>query len=71
VIFPQILLVEQGRLEHTGSGEFLDHGGFQRGDPVHPVSLGEQLDVRLGDHPAIRDHHDPGETEPVLELRDL
>ena len=55
----EVLLVKQRRLEHAGSGEFLDRRGFQRGDPVHPVGLGEQLDVRLGDHPTIRDDHDP------------
>jgi hypothetical protein len=35
----EVLLVEQRRLEHAGSGEFLDRRGFQRGDPVHPFGL--------------------------------
>ena len=43
----EVLLVKQGRLEHAGSGEFLDRRRFQRGDPVDPVGLGEQLDVGL------------------------
>ena len=40
---PQILLVELGRLEHTGSGEFLDRGGFQRGDPTPSASASSSM----------------------------
>jgi hypothetical protein len=46
---PQVLLVKQRGLKDPRTGEFLDRRGFQRGDPVDPVSLLEQLDVRLGD----------------------
>ena len=68
---PGVLLIEQRRLKDPGAGEFLDRRGFQRGDPVNPRGLGEELDVRLGDHPAIRDHHDPRQPEAVLQLDDL
>ena len=51
--FREVLLVKQRELEDPGSRELLDGRGLQRGDPLNPVGLAKQFDVRLGDHPAI------------------
>lgn len=53
------------------SGEFLDRRGAQRGDQVEPGRLEVFFDARIGDHPAVADHHDTLKTEALLELGNL
>src|SRR5215470_19763327 len=68
----EIALVEQRQLQGAVfGGKLLDRRGSQRGDPVEPGRLKVVSDARIGDHPAVADHHDTRETEAFLELRNL
>ncbi len=67
----QVLLVKQRELQRAADQQLLDLRRFQRRDPAHPVSRGEQIDVGLGDHSAITHHDHPLQAKPRLQLGDL
>src|SRR5215470_13640543 len=68
----EISLVEQRQLQGAVfGGELLYRRGSQRSDPVEPSRLEVISDARIGDHPAVADHHDTLEAEALLELRNL
>jgi antitoxin PrlF len=45
------------------AGELLDREGRERGDPVETGRLEVVPEARIGDHPAIADHHHAAETK--------
>src|SRR5713226_1824650 len=68
----KIAFVEKRQLQGAVfGGELLYRRGSQRGDPVDSGRLEIVSDARIGDHPAVADHHDTREPEALLELRNL
>ena len=63
----EVVLVEQGRLQRPAfGGEGLDRRCPQRGQPAQVGPVGtDRGDPGVGDHPAVPDHHQLGEPEPV------
>ncbi len=70
--FDQIRLVEKGHLQLAILGQFLDLVGAESGDPLDAV-LREQVlaDACAGDHAAVADQYDLGETKSMAEFVDL
>ena len=66
-----VAIVEQRHLQDAASGESLNVGRAQRGDPIKPSGPQLFVDARLRDHAAIADQHDMLQAEALFELVDL
>jgi hypothetical protein len=61
----EVGLVEQRQPDVTLTGQLLDRGSAQRGDPVEAVALAEGVDAGGGDHAAVADQHDAVQAEAL------
>ena len=68
----QIRLVEEGHLQLTTGGQFLNLAGAQSRDPLDAAGGRQVLaNACAGDHAAVADQHDIGKAEAFAQLFDL
>jgi hypothetical protein len=67
----QVALVEERQLELARLHELRQLGRLERCDPGGALGLRQQLEVRLGDHAAVRDHDHALQREAHPQLLDL
>ena len=67
----EALLVEERQLERARGDQPLDLRRLERADPGDPVAVRHQLEVRLGDDPAIADDDHRAKAKARLQLPDL
>src|SRR4029078_9626127 len=67
----EVVLIEQGELDHARRDETGDLWRPQSGDEVEAGWLHRLFDAGLSDHAAIADQHYPLELEALIDLADF
>ena len=67
----QIALVEQVHLDRPGLHELANRPALERRDPRRPRTFAQDIDLLLGDHPAVPDQDHRFQRKILLQLIDL
>jgi len=69
--FKEVPLIKKSHLDRTVGGELLDCLGTKRANPVNTIDIMQCIDLFLGQHPSVANHHKLLDTKRIPHFLNL